>query len=249
MALDNQLIVSEAFYSIQGEGYSAGCPAVFLRLTGCNLRCQGFSYFDKETQQHLGCDTAHVWKYGDKINNIDIIKTWEQQGWINRLIEGSHLVITGGDPTIQQEALINFIKSLDKATGNPCYIEMETNATISILPKLLERLNQINASPKLSSNGDPVSKTYHPEVIDRLAKLDKTKFKFVVISKEDIKEIINKYIQPFNINKKNVWLMPEGGTREDIRAKAEFVVELCKQYMLNYSPRLQIDIWDEVVGV
>ena len=66
MALAQQLIVSEMFYSIQGEGVSCGVPAVFLRLTKCNLRCLGFSYVDPQTSEHLGCDSAAVWRQGEK---------------------------------------------------------------------------------------------------------------------------------------------------------------------------------------
>ncbi len=55
-----KLIISEMFYSLQGEGSSVGRPAVFLRLAACNLECPGFSYQDPITQQHLGCDTKLI---------------------------------------------------------------------------------------------------------------------------------------------------------------------------------------------
>ncbi len=249
MSLTSELIVSEQFYSIQGEGFSAGHPAIFLRLAGCNLRCPGFSYQDPNSQEHLGCDTAAVWRQGKRQRFEDIIEHWQQEGWLDALRQGAHLVITGGEPLIQQVALNNFIDYLDLQLEGTPYLELETNATLEMNTALLQRLNQINASPKLSSNGDPRHKTYQPAVLTELAKHDKVKFKFVVQSADDVQQIIHDYIEPFNLNKNNICLMPEGGTQKRLEQTAPMVVELCKKHLLNYSPRLHIRIWDEAVGV
>ena len=72
------LIVSELFYSIQGEGASVGKPAVFLRLSGCNLRCDGFSYKDPVTGEHLGCDTKAVWTSGNKTTFSALLETFQE---------------------------------------------------------------------------------------------------------------------------------------------------------------------------
>ncbi|OGT55064.1 MAG: hypothetical protein A3F17_08200 [Gammaproteobacteria bacterium RIFCSPHIGHO2_12_FULL_41_15] len=245
MASRDFLVVSETFYSIQGEGASAGVPAVFLRLAGCNLRCDGFTYRDSATDEHLGCDSKHVWRFGQKMEFTEILSYWQTQGWLGKLMQGAHLVITGGEPVIQQRALSSFIEHLDKSI----FIEIETNATLLINAMLLDRINQFNVSPKLAHSGEPTSKAYQPHVLQALLSTHKTVLKFVVASPQDIDEIMINYIEPFQFPRSRVWLMPEGGSMTAITAKKPWVVELCKQHLFNFTSRLQIDIWDEVTGV
>lgn len=243
------LIVSETFYSIQGEGASAGIPAVFLRLAGCNLRCNGFSYQHPETKSHLGCDTKHIWVRGIKRSFAEIIEDWCKKGWLNKLEMGAHLVVTGGEPTMHQFALVNFFKHLDAVTDSSIYIELETNGTILLSEDFLTRINQINVSPKLKNSGESREKAYHKDVLKQLSILGKVKFKFVVSQPEDVQEIFDEYINVFAINKKNIWLMPEGGTSAIINLKSQMIVELCKEHFLKYSPRLHVNIWEETTGV
>ncbi len=243
------LRISEMFHSLQGEGPFAGKPAVFLRLAGCNLTCQGFSYKHPVTKEHLGCDTKHVWRYGKAFSNHDILNLWMENGWLNKLRLGAHLVVTGGEPTLQQEALCFFLKELKKVCEILPFCELETNATRLLLPEFAAFFSQINASPKLSYNGDTRDKTYYPEVLSQLAQSPTAIFKFVVARKTDSDEIFRDFVKPFNIDPQRVWLMPEGGTEEAIKTKASMVAELCKQHGMNYSPRLHITIWGEVTGV
>src|SRR3989344_752172 len=207
------LIVSETFYSIQGEGFSAGNLAVFLRLGGCNLRCNGFSYRHPQTGEHLGCDTKHVWRKGKKIFPEGIVQHWKQKGWWTALEEGAHLVITGGEPLIQQAAILDFIRYIDSLAKIPFYIEVETNATFLPSSELLDRFNQVNASPKLTHSGEPRDKAYQPLVLEIFSNFPQVYFKFVVASPADIQEIIQDYYVPFDIPKNRIWLMPEGGAQ------------------------------------
>lgn len=243
--MKDYLIVSEMFYSIQGEGKYLGTPAVFLRLAACNLSCQGFSYKHPDTGEHLGCDTAAVWRKGERWHFDKIMAHWEAQGWLAHLAAGAHLVITGGEPLIQQTTLIAFMAMLP----GDYFIEIETNATIMLEPELLERLNQINASPKLNHAGDPLAKRYQPEVLKQLAHHHKAYFKFVLAKPEHLDEIMSDYIQKFEIPTQKISLMAEGGTRKCIDSKAIWLVELCKKFNFRYTPRLHIDIWGEVTGV
>ena len=234
------LIVSEQFYSIQGEGDYSGVPAVFLRLSGCNLDCIGFSE---------GCDTKHLWTIGEKYSFKQVIERWRKNDWLKKLQSGAHLILTGGEPLLQMDSLFLFIEQLDKVLDMHPYIELETNATILIDDKFLNKIDRINASPKLSNSGNSREKAYKREVLLQLSQISKTKFKFVILRREDICEVLNKYVLPFNINLNNIWLMPEGSTRQAIQKNSPMVVELCKQYMMNFSPRLQIDIWNKLSGV
>ena len=95
------LRVSEHFYSIQGEGPTVGVPAVFVRLQGCNLNCGHQS-------GEWVCDTVDVWKKGIPYS----VEAWHELVNIHygdALSMGAHLVITGGEPLIQQKKLLEFI--------------------------------------------------------------------------------------------------------------------------------------------
>jgi 7-carboxy-7-deazaguanine synthase len=234
--MKSRISICETFYSIQGEGQTAGVPAVFLRLAGCNLGCPGFSYKDPKTGEHLGCDTKAVWQKGKQYAISETIDEWQVNGWIDKLLAGAHLVITGGEPLLQQEALLCFLQQLEQKI----YIEIETNGTILFLPEVYARIDQINTSPKLANSGEPCEKRYKPEVLSQLASAEKTRFKFVVSQESDIAEIFANYVEPFNISPSRVWLMPEGATAQEINKKSTWIIELCKKYSMNFSPRLQI---------
>lgn len=249
MSLQDALIVSEMFYSIQGEGPSVGAPAVFLRLTGCNLRCLGFSYQDPKTQEHLGCDTAAVWKRGARYGFEALLDEWEKEGWFAHLQQGAHLVITGGEPLLQQPALLAFLERLEARALAAPYLEIETNATQCPDPQLCKRVRQFNVSPKLRHSGEPRQKAYQPQVLKIFAPMEHAFFKFVVANPEDVDEIEKEYLLPFAIPHQRVLLMPEGGTTMAIAQKKKWVVELCKARGFRYCTRLHIDIWDAATGV
>jgi 6-pyruvoyltetrahydropterin 2'-reductase len=244
-----KLKIAEQFYSIQGEGPTAGIPAVFLRLSGCNLGCPGFSYVDPQTGDHLGCDTKAVWKHGTRLNLSEILLEWENAGWIEAMRTGAHLVITGGEPLLQQAALAPFLHAFQAKEGFLPYIELETNGTISPEPSLIDLLSQINASPKLFFCGESKSKRYCPVVLDQLAAIPYAVFKFVVRNTADINEVLRDYVTPFRLPPRRIFLMPEGGTRAQVEAHSPTIVEACKQYGFRYSPRLQITIWEAATGV
>lgn len=246
---NKHLIVSETFYSIQGEGPCVGVPAVFLRLAGCNLRCNGFSYKDPETGKHLGCDTKKVWQKGIRKTFRTILDDWKQQGWFDALKNGAHLVITGGEPMIQHVPLAEFISLFDEKIGVQVYIEMETNATIPLNDYLLQRINQVNASPKLSHSGEPRDKAYIKDVLKTYVDNDRAIFKFVIAKESDIEEVIESFIGVFKIDRSRVWLMPEGGCQRDMQDRQGWLIERCKHYVFNFSTRLHINVWDEATGV
>ena len=122
----------EIFYSLQGEGARAGSPAVFLRLAGCNLHCSW-------------CDTKHSWGRGIAMAEDELaakIRGYDSPG----------LVITGGEPLLQAEAIEQLLCLLPESM----YVEIETNGTIAPTPTLAKRVNQWNVSPKLAHAGNGV---------------------------------------------------------------------------------------------
>lgn len=195
--------VSEIFYSIQGEGINIGKPAVFLRLSGCNLRC-GF------------CDTKYAWKSGQKMDLDQILKAIGKY-------PVKHLVVTGGEPLLQQSELKELIKNL-----KDYYIEIETNGTVT--PKLNKFNGVYNCSPKVGElKRFPKSKTY---------------YKFVVNEPEDIVAV-----KKFKFPKDKIILMPRGTRRRELLKKSIWLVEICKKQGFRFSPRLHIDIWGDKKGI
>ncbi|OGT68540.1 MAG: hypothetical protein A3J38_05595 [Gammaproteobacteria bacterium RIFCSPHIGHO2_12_FULL_45_9] len=249
--MKHYLSVSEMFYSIQGEGVSVGCPAVFLRLGGCNLRCEGFSYRDSVTGEHLGCDTKAVWRHQQRQTFLEILAFWECQGWLSALRVGAHLVVTGGEPLMHQGPLLLFLEQLDATLNLPdwSFLEIETNATLMPEVALLSRVQQLNVSPKLAHSGESRERAYQSAVLKVFAAAPQAFFKFVVRSEADLEEIIRDYVEPFQLSPERVLLMPEGGTRAIVQARAPRVVEWCKRLGFRYTPRLHLDIWDQATGV
>lgn len=235
----NRIDVAETFFSIQGEGKYAGTPSVFLRLSHCNLNCQNFSYVAKEGR-HLGCDSKHLWTTVNSMTLKQLIYHWQRKKWLENLKNGAHLVITGGEPLMQQSAIQQLITLLDQTCHKEIFIEIETNATLKINSTLLHRLDQINASPKLTTSGNSLHKAYHLDVLRQLSRKEKTIFKFVILNKKDIAEILSKYVNPLKIPYQKIWLMPEGCSTEALKQKTPMIIDWCKQYNMNYSPRLQV---------
>lgn len=118
--------IAEIFYSIQGEGPAMGRPAHFIRLAGCNLRCEG-------------CDTDH--------------STWRDLSLEDVLPEvaGDRVVITGGEPTLQMEELSRLVDALYKEGKE---VHLETNGTNVLGDEDLKKMHCIVVSPKRGSNVD-----------------------------------------------------------------------------------------------
>lgn len=118
--------VAEIFHSIQGEGPAMGRPAHFVRLSGCNLRCEG-------------CDTDHsTWR---DLSPEDILGE----------IDGERVVITGGEPTVQMEDLSRLVDILYKGGKE---VHMETNGTNVPGDEDLRKMHCIVVSPKRGSDVD-----------------------------------------------------------------------------------------------
>jgi len=113
--------VNEIFYSLQGEGRYTGVAAVFIRLAGCNLRCDF-------------CDTDHE-PYKDLTEEEIMLEIAKYPA--------NHIVITGGEPTLQITR--SFIDRLHEAGK---YVQIETNGTIALKDDLECCIDWITLSPK-----------------------------------------------------------------------------------------------------
>ncbi|MHC5075660.1 MAG: 7-carboxy-7-deazaguanine synthase QueE [Planctomycetota bacterium] len=229
--------ISEIFYSIQGEGFLAGTPSIFIRVADCPLNCRW-------------CDTRYAFEEADaKDYSIEqIIKKIQQ--W-----DCHHVVITGGEPMINPDLsrrtelpnLVQAVKELNK------YITIETIG-IAFIPEMPCDLMSI--SPKLSNSipNDSDTATFHDQARLDLAilrvLLDEYDYqlKFVVDSKDDLSEILETIQKVGNVDSKRVMLMPQAKTRQEFIQKAPMVAELCKKTGYTFSPRLQIVLWNTSRG-
>ena len=219
--------VNETFYSLQGEGFLAGVPSVFLRLAGCPLRCRW-------------CDTKYAWdqRAGQDYTIAEIVKTVQQ--WPCKFV-----VITGGEPMINSDLpkLVQQLKAADK------HITIET-AGIAYLPDLACDLMSI--SPKLSNSAptDPELASIHEDsrldiaVLGKLIDSYQFQLKFVVDSKSDLAEIQQTLEKTGNVDFEKVMLMPQAATRDKLSLKSPMVAEMCKQTGFAFSQRLQVLLWN-----
>ena len=252
--MNKQLRVSEVFYSVQGEGPTMGVPAVFLRLTGCNLMCGGRGT-EKDGELHDGatwrCDTIEVWLKGQAHNPQEYaIQMADDYG--EEFRNGAHLVITGGEPMLQQKQLIPFINLLQSKFSKKIWIEVETNGTVEIDSNFMSLVDQFNVSPKLGNSGMPERlriKNLPMIQLSALSEMDQVFFKFVVTSEKDIEEVLKDYINVFGLPRRNIWIMPGCSTRAQFEQTSPIAAEVCKQHGFKFSSRLQINLWNEVTGV
>jgi organic radical activating enzyme len=240
-----KLSISEVFYSIQGEGPTTGYPAVFVRLGGCNLMCGGEGT-QRDGELHNGatwrCDTIEVWMKSKSKAFKDILPIDCQLAIKN----GANIIITGGEPLMQQTNVIEFIKYVRSELNKDCYVEIETNGTIAPIPEIVQLVNQWNCSPKLANSGMPILKTYNTNAIEKLNRLN-TAFKFVVTTDIDWAEITKFYFDI--IDHKKIWLMPSGSNQDQLVKSKEVVAEIAKNNYIKFTNRLHIEIWNKKTGV
>lgn len=233
--------IVEVFYSIQGEGKSAGIPVVFVRFFGCTLHCR----FNGRS-----CDTPYaVFEDGNKIKKMTVDEVVEAI----RKLPSKHIVFTGGEPTVQQKFMVELMDKLDEKSieGNEekYFFEVETNGTIKLSPDFREFVDWFNISLKLKSSNQRTLKMDKLRINDKAIKSfppAKSCFKFVVAFDSDMKEIeeLTEKYKHFP-----VYLMPRGETRKEQLENMKDVGDWCLIHGWKFSPRLHILIWDKRRGI
>ncbi|CAI8203592.1 MAG: 7-carboxy-7-deazaguanine synthase [Candidatus Nitrosopelagicus brevis] len=223
--------VNEIFKSIQGEGPNFGKPAIFLRTAQCNLKC-------------TWCDTKYTWDW----KNYDFQKEVKEMT-IDEVkdaildLEIKHLVITGGEPLLQQDDLADLLSFLKP----DFYVEVETNCTILPNKMLTDLIDQWNVSPKTKNSGNPLELCENNECYYFFANQENCFFKYVVENESDIPEI-KKFVTKYNIPENRVQLMTQASTKEEISMKEKSISELAKLHNFSFSPRLHVAMWGSQRG-
>lgn len=222
--------IAEVFYSVQGEGKLVGVPSVFVRTSGCNLRC-GW------------CDTPYTsWTPEGEAQSVEsLVEQVSRFG-------AKHVVVTGGEPMIAPE-VVALTEAL-RARG--LHITVETAGTV-FAPVACDLMS---ISPKLSNSTPDDSKwaAVHERTrinLDVLRKMIGSyayQLKFVVAAPADLQEVLE-LTRRLDVPAGEVLLMPEGRTPERMRERAAWLVELCLVHGFRYSPRVHVDIWGDRRGV
>lgn len=221
--------IAEVFHSIQGEGMLAGVPSVFVRTSGCNLRCQW-------------CDTPYTSWNPDGFE----METDEILAEVRRY-RASHVVVTGGEPMIAP-GIVDLTGSLKEAS---LHITVETAGTVyqpvicdlmSISPKLA------NSTPQGQWAAQHERLRYQPKVLKQLMSAYEYQLKFVVSVPEDLREI-ELMLKEIEAERSRVALMPEGTDSPTLHQRALWLVDICKQEGFRYCPRLHIDLYGNRRGV
>jgi 7-carboxy-7-deazaguanine synthase len=225
--------IAEVYKSIQGEGLLTGAPSVFVRASGCNLRC----WF---------CDTPHAsWKpEGTDLSVDEVVALVEE--WDCR-----HVVVTGGEPMLFAE-VIPLCERLRQARR---HVTIETAGTL-YLPV---SCNLMSISPKLSGSGPSVEASPHwarrhersrrrTDVVRRLMAEHVYQLKFVVDRFEDLAEIDAYLAELPGVDRERVLLMPQGVTAEDLDQRAAWLRPHCEERGYVYCPRKHIEWFGSVRG-
>lgn len=210
------------------------------------------------------CDTTPVWLRGEYVEFQDMIDDWKREGIYEDIKNGViHIIWTGGEPTIKQhqESICNFLEywddydnevfmtNLHRSVTDLPFQEIETNGTIYIGNELFYSLAQINCSPKLSNSGMTEKQRIVPDAIRRIMEHENYQFKFVISTEDDIFEMFNTYIEPFNIPLKNVVCMPGLDKQEDFFERTQWCMEMAKKYKFIGLTRLHVAAWNQLTGV
>ena len=227
-------LVAETFGpTLQGEGPSTGEPAVFIRLSRCNLNC-------------VWCDEPHTWDTTRfRLAEHTVRRsTTELTDWVS-LQAPELVVITGGEPLLQQSKLVELVVQLVVAGRR---VEIETNGTIVPHPMLcgIDAL-QFNVSPKLAGSGVPRRRRIVPAALT-VFRAKRAVFKFVITAEHRDADLAEADALVKQFGMRRVWLMPEGTSRAVVRAGLGDLADEAIHRGWALSSRLHVELWEHERG-
>ena len=228
-----------------------GGTIVHLTTSTSNLIVNGFLLHN--------CDTPYTWAFTEAMaERHDEGKVYDREAEQVRLDVGEaidtingykikRLVITGGEPMLQQKGITQLVKGL-KAETEDYWVEVETNGTIAPTEEMAETIDQFNVSLKLENSGNSTEKRRKDKAIEAFARNPKADFKFVAGGTEDIPEILE-IVGDYEIPPNRVYLMPEGRTPEEVEEHQRELIEVAKELNFNVTTRLHVIVWGAKRGV
>src|SRR3990170_711403 len=220
--------IAEIFYSIQGEGRLLGMPSVFIRTSGCNLRC-------------VWCDTPYTsWRPEGRDWNVNTILREVHK------YPARHVVVTGGEPLLAPE-IEELAKELKREGA---HITIETAATIfkrvacdliSMSPKLAHSTPWKSERGKFAAMHE--ARRLNLSVLQQFLKDYDYQLKFVVERRQDFEEIGKLLDKLKRVDSTRVLVMAQGKTSGELRRKAKWIVKLCLKHGYGFTPRLHIDLF------
>lgn len=234
----------EVFHSLQGEGPAAGRPSVFIRLSGCNLTC-------------VWCDTPYTWNWeGTTFTHQDSRKYVKKDEQTRLAVEDlvalvtplpcHDVVITGGEPLAQMDALASLCRALRKQGAYR--FDVETNATLIPSPSLDSYIASYVCSPKLANAGMTPRQRLKPKALEWFAQSRKAAFKFVVESERDIDEV-DALVQTYGMAPARVFLMGQAVTAAALRKQEKRLAATCLERGYRFSDRLHLKLYGSKRGV
>lgn len=229
------LQVNEVFRSFQGEGPSLGQTAVFLRLANCNLSCSW-------------CDTRYSWDWTqfdpeDERHEIGIPELSAKI--ISELQDARLLIITGGEPLLQQSAIHKLVFLLRQRLPS-LRVEIETNGTIAPSPTFADQIDLFVVSPKLRNSAVLEKRRLRPRALASFPS-DRAVLKFVVTNITDLGEVAE-ISALTDIPPNRIWVMPEGTTSDAVVRGLRTLSASAAPLGYNISPRLHILLWGDTRG-
>jgi 7-carboxy-7-deazaguanine synthase len=225
------LRVAEIFTSVQGEGIWAGVPSLFVRVSGCNLRCQW-------------CDTPYAsWQPEGDFLDVNILAERIQA------VPVDHIVVTGGEPmlfsdvALLTERLKDANKTVTIETAGTVYQSVHADL-MSISPKLRHSTPE---DPEWGARHE--STRWNPDVVRALMSEYPYQLKFVVnpdlwteTSRPDLEEM-ETMLADLSADSSRVLLMPEGTDAETLWSRAKALVPVCVAKNYRLAPRMHIDLF------
>lgn len=229
------MLISEIYTSRQGEGRLTGTPSVFVRTSGCNLRC-------------VFCDTPFTsWEPEGQTLSIEEIVSQ-----VKAVAAGAnHVVITGGEPMLPRD--IGELCTEINTSG--FHITIETAGTIYRELKC----DLMSLSPKLTNSDPPESRAgewrkkhqagrHRPKIVHRFLSNYDCQLKFVVKVPEDITEIQNYISQIGSVDSSCVLLMPEGTEQQELTQRSQWLRPLCEKHGFTFCARRHIEWYGNTRG-